>query len=241
MLLHRLRDDEGAIVATVEEALRGLWLNAVARKHDLCRLTEELTDWQIRLALHTRSSEPADPWASRFRQTVGRFRAVAHGLVDEQLLEDVEASLRSAGPCPTVVEHHDFRPWNIYRQSTGMMGAFDWDGARLDGLPAFDLLQGHAYLGFVLDGSMRSWRFCAGYRLSDTGPLGSMRRACRARYADAVGITDGMMRAIRQFAWMELCVEEAEHSAAAGTPLTRGALDRSLFSLWEYEARQALA
>jgi hypothetical protein len=241
LLLGRSRNEEGAIVATTEEALRGLWLDVVAREHSLCRLTEELTDWQIRLGLHTRSREPASLWASRFRPTVERFRAASDGLVDKQLLADVEALLRSMGPCPTVVEHHDFRPWNIYRQSTGVMGAFDWDGARIDGIPAFDLLQGHAYLGFALDGSMCSWRFRAGHEQRDTQTLGMVRRACRAWYARVIGIPEAMMQAIRPFVWMELCVDEAERHIASGAPLTRHGMDRSLFSLWEYEARQAMA
>jgi hypothetical protein len=238
-LIRRIRSAEGDVVAIAEEALRGQWLNTAVRKHNLHQLTEEITDWQVQLAQFTRSNEPTDLWASRFGPSVARFREVSRGLVDDQLLERVEDLLRSMGPSPTVVEHHDFRPWNVYRRSNGSMAAFDWDGARRHGIPAFDLIQAHAYLGFALDGSMRSWRFRAAHELSERGALGDVRRACRARYACAVGMSDEAMRAARAFAWIELCTDEAERRAASGSPLRRDELDRSLFSMWDYEARQA--
>jgi hypothetical protein len=112
---------------------------------------------------------------------------------------------------------------------------------RHDGVPALDLLQVLAFLGFALDGTMGSHRFAESYRRAESGPLGGVRRACVARYAAAVGIDEETVRAIRTFTWMTLAEEQAVLRAAAGRPLQASDVARTFAALWEFEAERALS
>ncbi|MEJ2199906.1 MAG: phosphotransferase [Desulfuromonadaceae bacterium] len=42
-------------------------------------------------------------------------------------------------PIPAVLVHGDFAPWNLKRQHNGEIAAFDWEDARIKGLPLHDL------------------------------------------------------------------------------------------------------
>ncbi|AHG93310.1 hypothetical protein J421_5775 (plasmid) [Gemmatirosa kalamazoonensis] len=237
----RLVDAHGRLRGTVESAVSGRRLDTAVRSDTVSRLTVETTDWLTALAIATRGPPRDDAWERLLRPTVDRFRDGAGGLVDSALCEEAVALLAGVKSLPTVFEHHDCRPWNIYRTRDHRLVAFDWDNARPHGLPAFDLLQCHAYLAFAVDGTLATGRYAWSHRRAEAGRLGGVRRACRARYADAVGLDDYAMRAMRAFVWMRLCADEVEVRRAGGAPLARSDVAQSLLGLWEAEARAALA
>jgi hypothetical protein len=120
------------------------------------------------------------------------------------------------------------------------MTAFDWDGARITGVPGLDLFHMHAYLAFALDGTMRDHRFRASHARHEAGRLGATRQAATDRYAQALELSDLTIRAVRAFAWMDLCIEEAEATPERDRRAQIGT-DRSLFALWDYDTRRAVS
>ena len=66
-----------------------------------------------------------------------------------------------------------------------------------------------------------------------------MRRDCLARYAGALGLDPGELRALRPLAWLIHAHSDARHAAAdAGGAPPPHLLARSLFlGLWEEEVR----
>lgn len=62
----------------------------------------------------------------------------------EQSLPVLESTL-----VPSTIVHTDFAPWNL-RQRNGMVVAFDWDSAELDGLPLFDQQHHELIVGYLL-------------------------------------------------------------------------------------------
>ena len=50
---------------------------------------------------------------------------------------------------PTTIVHTDFVPWNL-REKDGVIAAFDWDAAELDGLPLYDELHHELVVGHLV-------------------------------------------------------------------------------------------
>lgn len=50
---------------------------------------------------------------------------------------------------PTTIVHTDFVPWNL-RKKGGVIAAFDWDAAELDGLPLYDELHYELIVGHLI-------------------------------------------------------------------------------------------
>jgi hypothetical protein len=222
----------GALVATVESALDGAPLDAAAHRRTLAAWLAEVTEWLVRLARATRGAERADTWPRVFAPAVARFTAACGAMVDRTLLDESVAMLAAVGPLPTVVEHHDFRPWNVHVLPDGAMAAFDWDNARTDGLPGLDLVHGMATLAFAVDGAYRGGRLAESRRGQESGEIGAARRRCVARYVEAVGVMPDAFRAVQVFAWMDRAADDAlAFPTRARQPFAE---------LWEVEARLAL-
>lgn len=240
MPIGRVRDD-GRVVATIESALNGIWLDAAVRRRTLVRRLEQMGDWLAALATATRGDVRDDTWARAFEPTVRRFVVACGAVADPALVHDVVARLATVGPMPTVAEHHDFRPWNVYVLPSGALAAFDWDNARADGLPGLDLVQGIAFLGFALDGTLRRRCYAESRRRQETGAFGAARRRAVAQYRDATQTSADAFRAVQAFAWMGLAADEAEARARRGHALAAADVSTSLLALWDAEARLALA
>jgi hypothetical protein len=194
----------------------------------------------IALAVATKQRPNPAEWERRVRPTVTRFCETMDGIVDHGILREALALIDAAPPCPTVFEHHDFAPWNIYVMPAGRLAALDWDNSDQAGLPGFDLVQCHGYLAFTVDRALGTRQYALSHRTREAGPLGQIRRECRARYADAIGLTGNAMRAIRAFAWMSLAADDVVAWRALGAAMTRNDIERSVAGLWEAETRSAL-
>ena len=226
-------------VASVETAVRGTWLDSLLRRGNERQYAERITDWLIDLGSATRGANRDDAWLAPFRDVVDRFRENVASLVDAGFLRAACARVADIECLPTVFEHHDYAPWNIY-VSPKRLVAFDWDNADPRGIPAFDLVQGLAYLAISIDGSLGTLRFAESFRRREAGPLGVVWRECRSKYASALGIDEDELRAIQVFAWMRLTNDEIEGRRRAGNLLQRDAIERSMLGLWLEEARSAI-
>jgi len=226
-------------VAAIESAIRGTWLDSRLRRANELEYGERVTDWLIDLAVATRGPERDDSGPALFRDVVESFRENVADLVDAGFLHEACAMISRVERLPTVFEHHDCAPWNIYVTRQGL-AAFDWDNANPRGVPGFDLIQVLARLGFAIDGSLGSHRFADSRRRRETGRLGAALREWRSRYASAVGIDPNALEAIRVFAWMRLTNDEIESRRRGGGSIGRDEVDRSMLGLWLEEARSAM-
>jgi hypothetical protein len=226
-------------VASVETATRGTWLDSLLRRGNEAQYAERITEWLVDLGSATRGADRDDAWPALLRDVVERFCENVAGLVDPGFLGAACAAVADVERLPTVFEHHDCAPWNIYASSERLV-AFDWDNADPRGIPAFDLVQGLGYLAMSIDGSLGTLRFAESFRRREAGPLRLVWRECRSRYASALGIDEDALRAIRVFAWMRLTNDETESRRRARNPLQGDAIERSMLGLWLEEARSAI-
>jgi hypothetical protein len=230
------RSADNDALASFEEAIEGRWLDAFLTIHSEATYLDALTDWLITLGIATRKETDAAPW-SVFQETANRFERNAEGLVDAALLRDAMWTVRSLDHMPRVLEHHDCAPWNFYRARDRRLVAFDWDNATPDGIPGFDLIQALAYVGFAVDGAFGTRAFAESFTRRSGGRRQSILRACRERYASALGLDAATLRAIRLFAWMRLTNDEIEARRRANSSLRSHELERSMLGMWVAEAR----
>jgi len=227
-------------LASLETAIRGTPLDGCLRRANEPHYAEKITGWLIDLGKATRRAEQRDAWPSHFRDVVEQFRVNTAGLVDRAFLGAACSRIEALGSKPTVCEHHDCSPWNLYVRPDRSLVAFDWDNANAHGIPAFDLVQALGLLAFSIDGSLGSRRFADSFRRAESGKRGAIRRECRSRYASALGMDADTMTAVRVFAWMRLTNDEFEARRRRGDYPAPKDLESSMLGLWREEARSAM-
>jgi aminoglycoside phosphotransferase (APT) family kinase protein len=181
----------------------------------------------------------ADRLTARADAAVSRLRATFGDVIDPGLLDDTTTLLRELRDVPTVVEHRDYGPWNIFLDATGQLSVLDWESSRVEGLPLLDLLYFITYMAFFMDGAMVSRRFVESYRASlhPRTATGTMRRELVEGYAAQFGINVAAQHALRALCWIEHAESEflAFTTDAGGRP-PAAALGESVFAkLWAEE------
>ena len=176
---------------------------------------------------------------TRVNGAVARFAETFSDVIERTLLDDTIGLLRGLRGVPTVIEHRDYGPWNIFTTDAGQLGVLDWESSRIDGLPLLDLIYFVTYMAFFLDGAMVSREFVHPYRrsLDPRTVTGAVRQTHTASYCEHFAITADAERALRALCWMEHAESEfrAFSADAAGRPPT-ALLRTSVFArLWAEE------
>jgi hypothetical protein len=231
----------GRFEVVAETPLSGRSLSQLATSERFESLARLGTDWLVTFALPRRprsADETRDRIATPILETFARhFGAVA----DTGMLNATRDVLSRVSALPAVDEQRDFGPWNLALGADGSLCVYDWESAVLDGAPLLDLLYFLSYLSFFADGALRSKRFRESYRalISRATRRSEVRREAIRRYADALGLSDMDVHALRLLLWMAHAPSEFRHlSADAGGEPTSEALRRAVFlSLWEEEVR----
>jgi hypothetical protein len=224
-----------------ETAILGRPLDGLLAPRSLGIWSIKVADWLAALATGASVLPPAhwrqaivEPMLSRFAEQFG-------GVADRGLLRESEGIMRTIGALPPVPEQRDFGPWNLLVTPAGGLAVLDWESAEVDGLPALDLLYYLAYASFNVDRAHdRESRFASYCRsLDPSTPTGAIRRACLARYLDALDIAPGSLAPLRVLVWLIHAQSDYRHAAAdAGGPPPAALLERSLFfALWSEEVR----
>ncbi len=128
---------------------------------------------------------------------------------------------------PTTIVHTDFVPWNL-REKGGVIAAFDWDAAELDGLPLYDELHHELIVGYLV----KRWTVERASRhlqeIASSAPLGlppGQVRALQAVYLIHFLLrlaTHGHDEDDRMVVWYrrvlaELAADQVETKVACGT------------------------
>lgn len=113
--------------AAAGEALKRLLSRPTARETKLAALSA-VAEWIVEVGSAT--SHPGGGAA-------GRLAAGARGVLDPSVADDVVAA---ADDLPAVLAHDDLGSWNVIRGTDGGFVAVDWESARPDGFPLWDLV-----------------------------------------------------------------------------------------------------
>jgi Phosphotransferase enzyme family len=230
--------EDDALVAVGETALRGVPLLTVLNRRNYRPFALQATDWLVKLANSSRRND--SPSAGRLvREALADFELKFGSVIEAHLLVRTRQILSRLGGLPSVYEHRDFSPWNLFVTPDSRLVVFDWESSELDGLPALDLLYFLVYLGSALDrenttrGVLRASRAV----LDSTTLPGAVHRECLDRYAEGVGLDSTSLPALSLLLWIVHSRSEYHRLAAdaAGRP-TDSALRGSLFlQLWKAE------
>jgi len=233
--------EAGSVPVVIESAVPGRPLEGLLEAGNLSAWSTTATDWLARLgngaalrpAAHWREAI-VEPALAGFEQTFGE-------VVDPALLRHGQDLARSIGDLPSVPEQRDFGPWNVLVAPDGGLAVLDWESAEVDGLPGLDLLYFLAYASFTADRAWDRERRVASFTrsLDPSSATGALRRACLARYAQAVGVDATCLAGLRALVWLIHTQSDFRHAAAdAGGRPSADALRQSFFlALWSAEIR----
>jgi Ser/Thr protein kinase RdoA (MazF antagonist) len=142
-------------------------------------------------------------------------------------------------PIPTVCEHRDFSPWNVFMRRDGSLSVFDWESSVLRGVPALDVIYFLSYLAafgnrmpFSRDSYRAAW--------DPSTATGRVNLECLTTYARAVGVDSSAFTSLRLLTWVVHARSEyLRYAADSGGPPAADALRHGLFlSLIEEEAHR---
>jgi Ser/Thr protein kinase RdoA (MazF antagonist) len=227
-----------ARAVSVESMVPGESLDTSLSPRRLARDVERATDWLASLAAATRDGVHEAPAETVMLPALDAVASRFGALLGEALLRETRAVLGACGPVAVVMEHGDFTPWNVLVAPDGALSVIDWENGRRRGLAGTDLVWylGHAALS--LAGALAAPDPGAHYRrwLRPDTTAGRVRAAALARYAAAVGLDAGALRALRVFTWLRSVRQELGNRALAGRPMTRDGVREGRFvQLWEAE------
>jgi len=75
------------------------------------------------------------------------------------LLKIAIEKIKSNNPIPLVLVHGDFAPWNLKQNSNGDLAVFDWEDAKIEGLPLWDLCHFYFIQAHLLNSKMTIDKF----------------------------------------------------------------------------------
>jgi len=232
--------DFGGLPAVGETALDGVPLLSQVTRSSYRDLAWKATTWIAELGRAT-LGHPQDAGLPPFVQdALDEFEANFGPILDPAMVRTSREMLTELS-LPSVCEHRDYSPWNVFVAADGQLAVLDWESAELHGLPVLDLIYFLTYLAFSLDNAPKSGRIEASYRagLTPSTFTGGVQQECLAHYAERLGIDSKVVGRLRVLAWILHSRSEYRHYVAdtVGTPTT-AALRRSLFvRLWELEVR----
>ncbi|HEU4648143.1 MAG TPA: hypothetical protein VFS33_03725 [Gemmatimonadales bacterium] len=233
--------------AVGQTALSGLPLVGLVGRRTYRALAMAGTEWLAHLANATHA--PAPVQRRRIEPVVAEFCecfAPLVGVDQARAMRDVAARLESL---PSVSEHRDFAPWNVFLMPDRQLAVLDWESSDLAGLPVLDLEFFLTFLALSLHGfghaprsTAEEQRFFRCHRdaMDPSTFAGRVHQECVALYCHRVGLGAELLHPLRLFGWMLHARTEYERLVAdAGGPPGPPALGRSVFlQFWREELRR---
>ena len=236
-LLARIDD---APLAIAESAARGSPMFPRLTKKNVATLTRLAAAWLSEFNARERGTLIDKPtmraWTSR---EVQRFAETFGPVIDQSLLEQTSRLCEQLGEIPSVIEHRDFGPWNLFLDDTRRLTVLDWESSRVRGLPLLDLIYLITYMAFFVDGAMVSRRFDDSYRalLDSRTAMGALRQELLEQHREQIGISIAAVRALRALCWIGHAESEfqAFRADAGGQPSPDKLRESVFIRLWALE------
>ena len=234
------RVDDASPLAVAESAARGAPIFPRLTKKNVESLTRLGATWLSDFNARERGVL-MDEITTRAMVTreIQRFGETFGPVIDGRLLEQTSRLCEPLGEIPSVIEHRDFGPWNLFLDDTRRITVLDWESSRLRGLPLLDLIYFITYMAFFVDGAMVSRKFEQSYRatLDARTAMGALRRELVEQHRDQLGLSHAAVRALRALCWIGHAESEFQaFSADAGGKPSLETLRESVFArLWGLE------
>jgi hypothetical protein len=230
----------GARLAIAESAAHGVPLFTRLSRENVESFTRLGASWLADFNTRERRPSPhRDTLRDMTAREIQRFDETFGPIIDPALLDETRRLCADIADVPSVIEHRDFGPWNIFVDETRRLTVLDWESSRLRGLPLLDLIYFVSYIAFFVEGAMVSRRFADVYRstLDERSPIGRLRQELIEQHRELLGISGTAVRALRALCWIGHAESEFQHfSADAGGPPSVDALRASVFvRLWREE------
>jgi hypothetical protein len=236
-LLARVED---APLAIAESAARGSPMFRRLTKKNVWSLTRLGAAWLSEFNARERGGLIDTPTMRELTsREIQRFADTFGPVIDQSLLDDTSRLCEQLGEIPSVIEHRDFGPWNLFLDDTRRITALDWESSRVRGLPLLDLIYFITYMAFFVDGAMVSRQFEDSYRatLDTRTAMGALRQELLDQHREQLGISMASVRALRALCWIGHAESEFQaFSADAGGRPSTDRLRGSVFArLWAIE------
>ena len=235
------RVDGRSPIAIAESAERGMPIFPRLTNRNVESLTRLgatwLSDFNARERGPLMDSATTRELASR---EIQRFAETFGALIDRDSLDHTSRLCDQLGEIPSVIEHRDFGPWNLFLDDTRRITVLDWESSRVRGLPLLDLIYFITYMAFFVDGAMVTRKFEESYRntLDTRTGMGALRQELVEQHREQLGLSTAAVRALRALCWIGHAESEFQaFSADAGGPPSEAALRTGVFArLWALEA-----
>ena len=202
-------DGASAAVETAApgEPLKRYLTRPLARESKLAALSE-VARWIVDVGAAT-SRRAEEPVASR--TAIEKATASAEGSV-------VEEVLAASAEAPAVLAHNDLGSWNVIRNKSGSFVAVDWESARTDGFPLWDLVYFLTEALATMDGAVEDgWEPYIRELFRGNHATSRFLFDWIARGADAASVPPDRVGPLLTLCWLH-------HSAS--TPLRRDTIER---------------
>jgi Phosphotransferase enzyme family len=234
------RTGVGARLAIAESAAHGVPLFTRLSRENVESFTRLGASWLADFNTRERRPSPdRDTLRDMTAREIQRFDETFGPIIDPALLDETRRLCADIADVPSVIEHRDFGPWNIFVDETRRLTVLDWESSRLRGLPLLDLIYFVSYIAFFVEGAMVSRRFADVYRstLDERSPIGRLRQELIEQHRELLGISGTAVRVLRALCWIGHAESEFQHfSADAGGSPSVDALRASVFvRLWREE------
>jgi hypothetical protein len=204
-------DLDGAF-ASVETAAAGQplkrYLSRPIRRESKLAALSEVAQWIVDVGAAT-LGRPDGPVARR------TALEAAAAVPDRRLVNEV---LTACGEVPAVLAHHDLGSWNVIRNGSGGFVAVDWESAKPDGFPLWDLVYFLTEALATADGMIEdAWEPYVRQLFRGTHDSSRFLFDWIARGADATSVPPDKVAPLLTLCWLH-------HSAS--TRLRRDAIER---------------
>lgn len=211
-ILFSVRDND--FVAIGESYIAGAPISTYLNKANYRELCLKVTSWILNFAEKTKTPTTRDSLDNIIKPIECDVDQLFSVLSDTNSADQVKKILDNFVPLFLVCEHGDFGPWNIHLTPNGELGVIDWEGMRISGLPATDLIYFLTNINFFLEGTWRTCRFIESYgnMLDSSTFSGEIFQECLGLYALKMGLSSHEMSIYRLITWLIQTHPEWQHA-----------------------------
>ncbi len=231
--------DDGALFALARPYVNGVSFSDIVREENRRDLCLQVTSWIIKFARDTATEVPSNWRKSLVDPVLSTLTPLFSPKLKPEQLQKTRQIVSRLNPGFLVCEHRQFSPWHIFLEHDGRIRVIDWEIARLDGLPAADLIYFLTYVNYGFEKTWEKRNFGESYRnmLDPSTLAGSIFNECMELYSSELNIPRSEIDSIRLLTWLEWLNRqiEREYKYVTEIKLPLGLGEDMTLALWEVE------